>query len=54
MRNTAGLYEACAQKMPWRLVRLDPFVETLSHTIVFTNCKSPTVMFEPSLPGGGR
>ena len=43
--------------MLWRLhgcVRLGPFVETLSHTNVLTKCNSPTVMFEPSLPGGGR
>ena len=35
-------------------MRLGPFVATLSHTNVLTNCNSPTVMFEPSLLGGGR
>ena len=57
MPDTAGIFEACAQKMPWRLlgcVRLGPFLETLSHTNVFTNCDGPTVMVELSLPGGGR
>ena len=57
MPDTAGICEACGQKMPWGLlgcVRLGPFIETLTHTNVFTNCNSPTVMFEPLLPGGGR